>query len=214
MIALEQLQTYANKVAAFDHSGHASDHIQRVVANVKRLLAKMPAADPTIALAAAMLHDTYDDKLVADVAAARRQTQAQLAKAGATAIQQTAVLTIIDHMGFKANLAGHQKLSLEGELVQDADRLDALGAIGIARAFMYGGAHGSKMYDPELPPRQSLDATSYRQGESTVLNHFEEKLFKLVGQMNTPAGKIVAEQRTAVMRRFVAEFLLEFQGKA
>lgn len=211
---LEQLQTYADKVAVTDHSGHANDHIQRVVANVKRLLAETPKADATIALAAAMLHDTYDDKLVADVTAARQQTQDQLAKAGATAAQQTAVLAIIDHMGFKANLAGHQKLSLEGELVQDADRLDALGAIGIARAFMYGGVHGSKMYDPQLSPRQTLDATSYRQDESTVLNHFEEKLFKLAGQMNTPAGKIVAQQRTVVMRQFVAEFLLEFQGKA
>ncbi len=137
-----------------------------------------------------------------------------VAAAGASAGQQQAVLAIIDHMGFKANLAGHQVLSLEGQLVQDADRIDALGAIGIARAFMYGGAHGSKMYDPALPPRQQLDAASYRHGETTVLNHFEEKLFKLAAQMNTPAGKKVAAQRTAVMRRFVTEFLAEFDGKA
>ncbi len=130
----EQLMAYAEKVLGQDASGHNMDHIRRVVATTKTLLARTPVADATIAVAAATLHDTYDDKLVTDVAAAKAQTVAAMTHAGLTAAQQSAVIAIIDHMSFKASLAGKQPLSLEGQLVQDADRLDAIGAIGIARA--------------------------------------------------------------------------------
>ncbi|MCI1986266.1 MAG: HD domain-containing protein [Lactobacillus sp.] len=213
MIAQTQLEQFAATIAAQDHSGHATDHLARVKQNAEQLLAQVPQAERQIVLAAASLHDTYDDKLVPDVAAARRATQTALASAGATSAQQQAILAIIDHMGFKANLAQHQDLSLEGQLVQDADRLDAIGAIGIARTFMYGGAHGGRMYDPERPPRTKLDAVAYRDDESTVINHFYEKLFKLAAQMNTAAGRQLAAHRTLVMRDFVAEFLAEWRGE-
>ncbi|WP_125702656.1 HD domain-containing protein [Lacticaseibacillus daqingensis] len=208
------LMHHAQTVLAADHSGHSLDHIQRVVATTRTLLAQTPDADATIALAAAILHDTYDDKLVEDVAAAKAATQAKMGEAGLTAAQQTAVLAIIDHMSFKQSLSGHQVLSLEGRLVQDADRLDAIGAIGIARTLLYGGAHASKLYDPALPPRTALDAQSYRQGESTVINHFYEKLLKLAAQMNTPAAKQLAAHRQQVMQDFLAEFTAEWQGKS
>ncbi|MFD1484387.1 HD domain-containing protein [Lacticaseibacillus baoqingensis] len=207
------LKQYADQIAAQDHSGHADDHLARVVLNAQRLLADVPQADAQIVLAAAQLHDSYDDKLVKDVAGAKQQTQTALKRAGASAQQQQAILTIIDHMGFKANLAQHQVLSIEGQLVQDADRLDALGAIGIGRTFMYGGAHGSRMYAADMPVRWQLDAAAYRDDESTVINHFYEKLFKLAEQMNTPAGRRIAAQRTAVMQDFVREFLAEWQGE-
>lgn len=210
---ISDLVTYADAVAQHDSSGHAADHITRVVATVRQLLAQTPQADADIVLAAAVLHDTYDDKLVADVSAAKAQTIAQLVQAGASTVQQQAVIEIIDHMSYKANLAHHFKLSLEGQLVQDADRLDAIGAIGIARTFMYGGAHGSVMYDPKILPRQELTATAYRQTPSPVLNHFQEKLFKLADQMNTPAAKRMAVARTQVMHDFVDEFLAEYAGR-
>ncbi|WP_125710653.1 HD domain-containing protein [Lacticaseibacillus porcinae] len=210
---ISSLQTYAETVAQHDASGHAADHIKRVVATVKQLLKQTPKADVDITIAAATLHDTYDDKLVADVAAAKAQTATQLTLAGATDDQQHAIFEIIDHMSYKANLAHHFQLSLEGQLVQDADRLDAIGAIGIARTFMYGGAHGSMMYDPAIPPRTELTAKAYRQTQSPVLNHFEEKLFKLEAQMNTPAAKRVAKARTQVMHDFVDEFLAEYDGR-
>lgn len=209
---ISALTTYADAVAKHDASGHAADHIKRVVATARQLLTQTPQADPEITLAAATLHDTYDDKLVADVSAAKAQTALQLVKAGASVKQQQAIFDIIDHMSYKANLAHHFTLSLEGQLVQDADRLDAIGAIGIARTFMYGGAHGSVMYDPALPPRTALTAQAYRQTPSPVLNHFEEKLFKLAAQMNTPAAKTLALARTQVMHDFVAEFLAEYNG--
>lgn len=210
---ISTLTAYADSVAQHDSSGHAADHIKRVVATAHQLLKQTPAADSDITLAAATLHDTYDDKLVDDVMAAKAQTAAELVKAGATGQQQQAIFEIIDHMSYKANLAHHFKLSLEGQLVQDADRLDAIGAIGIARTFMYGGAHGSMMYDPKIPPRTALNAKAYRQTPSPVLNHFEEKLFKLADQMNTPAAKALAQARTQVMHDFVDEFLAEYQGQ-
>ncbi|WP_390407305.1 HD domain-containing protein [Lacticaseibacillus jixiensis] len=210
----EILTNYAKQGAALDHSGHAFDHIQRVVANAQLLLQQTPQADAAVVLAAAVLHDTYDDKLVASVTIAKRRTKQVLAQAGATVAQQEAIIAIIDHMSFKANLAAHQVLSLEGQLVQDADRLDAIGAVGIARTFMYGGAHGSRMYDPKRLPRHHLDETAYRSDESTVLNHFDEKLFKLAAQMNTPQAKAIAAKRDAVMHEFVAEFLAEVTGRA
>lgn len=209
----EQLMAYAKAVLGADRSGHNMDHIRRVVATTKTLLAKTPAADRTVAVAAATLHDTYDDKLVADVAAAKAQTVAAMAAAHLTTAQQAAVLAIIDHMSFKANLAGKQPLSLEGQLVQDADRLDAIGAIGIARAMMYGGAHGSQLYDPALPPRTHLDAQGYRQKESTIINHFYEKLLHLAAQMNTPAARHLAAHRQQVMRDYLKEFNAEWRGE-
>ena len=210
---LTLLQTYAQTQAAGDHSGHAADHLQRVVANARRLLIGASPADEAIVLAAAWLHDTYDEKLVADSAAAKQATAQQLLAAGATVAQQEAVLTIIDRMSFRANLAAKQPLSLEGQLVQDADRLDALGAIGIARTFMYSGAHGKRLYDPDQPPSADLTAATYRQAETPAINHFEEKLFKLAAMMNTAAGKKLAEHRTKAMRAFVDEFFEEIQGK-
>ncbi len=182
------LWAHARAVLAQDASGHAMDHITRVVATTSTLLAQTPAADADIAVAAALLHDTYDDKLVADVAEAKAATLTVLTEAGATPAETEAVIAIIDHMSFKASLGGKQALSLEGQLVQDADRLDAIGAIGIARTMMYGGAHGSKLYDPAIRPRTQLDAAGYRSTESTILKHFDEKLLKLADLMNTPAA--------------------------
>lgn len=207
------LTQYADTVAQHDSSGHAADHIKRVTATCRQLLAQTPQADFELVMAAATLHDTYDDKLVANVAEAKAATAQVLQQAGATAAQQAAIFEIIDHMSYKANLAHHFQLSLEGQLVQDADRLDAIGAIGIARTFMYGGAHGSVMYDPAIPPRSALTASQYRQTPSPVLNHFAEKLFKLESQMNTPAAKALAHARTQVMHAFVDEFLAEYQGQ-
>ncbi|MFD1431621.1 HD domain-containing protein [Lacticaseibacillus yichunensis] len=210
---LGALIEYAKQAASADHSGHGFDHIQRVAATTRKLLAETPEADPSIALAAAILHDTYDDKLVADPAVARAKTQAELAAVGDTPDTQELILAIIDHMSFKSNLDAAQPLPLEGQLVQDADRLDALGAIGIARAFMFGGAHGSVMYDPDIAPRETITPANYREAVP-VINHFYEKLLRLPATMNTEAGKRLAMQRAKVMQDFLAEFKAEWHGEA
>jgi uncharacterized protein len=108
---ISTLTAYADAVAQHDSSGHAADHIKRVVATAQQLLKQTPQANADITLAAATLHDTYDDKLVDDVMAAKAQTAAELVKAGASAQQQQAIFEIIDHMSYKANLAHHFELS-------------------------------------------------------------------------------------------------------
>ena len=207
------IRDFVQTVLASDHSGHGFDHIQRVAALAQRLAADTPTANNFIVQAAAWLHDTYDDKLFADPVAAKANMLAALQQIGVTKAEQVALVTIIDHMSFKANLVQHFDLSLEGQLVQDADRLDAIGAIGIGRTFFYGGAHDGVMYDPDILPRNELSADQYRHSESTVINHFYEKLLLLADQMNTPAACKIAQHRQQVMIDFLDEFKAEWRGE-
>ena len=190
---LTAIQTYALQKLAHDHSGHGRDHLQRVN-RLARRLAKAEGANLNLTLAAAWLHDVIDDKLMADPAKAH----------------QTAIFAIIDHMSFSKSFNGPQKLSLEGQVVQDADRLDAIGAIGIARALYYSGHVGEKIYDPAIAPREHMTREQYRHQPGTAINHFYEKLFKLAALMNTDTAKALAAHRTAVMHEFVDQFKAEW----
>ncbi|KRM71321.1 HD domain-containing protein [Lacticaseibacillus brantae] len=210
---LKAIQEYARQVLATDHSGHGFDHIKRVAALASRLAELTPAANRFIVEAAAWLHDTYDDKLFEDPVAAKANTIAAMTKMGVTIQEQDQIVAIIDRMSYRHNLDYHESLSLEGQLVQDADRLDAIGAIGIGRTFFYGGAHDGVMYDPTIAPRTELSGDAYRNAESTVINHFYEKLLLLAEQMNTPAAKQLAQHRQQVMLTFLDEFKAEWQGK-
>ncbi|WP_056969303.1 hypothetical protein [Lactobacillus thailandensis] len=205
----DRLYAYTESVLAADRTGHSLDHINRVLANAVLLLHDTPAADTLTVVAAATLHDTYDDKLVDNVPAARRKTAAMLADQGFDQSSTAEILGIIDQMSYRYSLDHDVTLDLNGQLVQDADRLDAIGAIGIARTFYYGGAHGSQLYGGEV--REHLSGAEYRHS-SSVLNHFDEKLFKLVDQLNTPAAQKLGAHRQQVMRDFVAEFKAEVNG--
>lgn len=101
----------------------------------------------------------------------------------------------------------------EGKCVQDADRLDALGAIGIARVFAYGGSHNRKMYDPNIFPRVGVDKVQYQNGTTTSINHFYEKLFLLKDLMNTDSARKIAERREKFMTAYIEEFMLEWNGE-
>ncbi|THU43807.1 hypothetical protein C4D60_Mb02t00680 [Musa balbisiana] len=128
------------------------------------------------------------------------------------------ILAIIRHMGFKNEVASTSSpdSSLEFCIVQDADRLDAIGAIGIARCFTYGGSKNHILYDPEIPPRQGLTKEKYmmKDGKQTTVNHFHEKLFKLKDLMKTKAGKNRAEKRHKFMEDFLVEFFEEWSGRS
>ncbi|MCS8602640.1 HD domain-containing protein [Lactiplantibacillus pentosus] len=206
---LTAIRTYARQKLAQDHSGHGSDHLERVN-RLARRLAQAEQANLNLTLAAAWLHDVIDDKLMVDPEQAHHDLADQLSELRVSTADQTAIFDIIDHMSFSKSLNGVQKLSLEGQIVQDADRLDAIGAIGIARALYYSGHVGEKIYDPAIAPREHLTKEQYRQQPGTAINHFYEKLFKLADMMNTPAAKVLAKRRTDVMRAFVDQFKAEW----
>lgn len=133
-----------------NQDGHGFDHVFRVYKLAQSILSDYPMADQDIVLAAALLHDTYDEKLVDDVPAAKQQVAAFLTSISFQ--EQTRVFDIIDNLSFSSQLEGTAKpLTLNGKIVQDADRLDAIGAFGIARTIQYGVSRNRELYDPEIP---------------------------------------------------------------
>ena len=209
---IEAIEQFVRTALAQEHSGHGFDHIQRVVNNARLIQRQVGDGDLTTITLVALLHDVIDEKIVSDVTQARQSVAAGLTQKGIDKMQSTVIFDIIDHMSFSKNINQHQALSLEGQIVQDADRLDAIGAIGIGRTFMYGGAHDGVAYDPEIQPRAELTKANYRE-PSTVINHFYEKLFKLAATMNTQVAREIATARTQVMQDFVAEYIAEWQGE-
>ena len=205
---------FAKEKLGQDRSGHGLDHLHRVARMAQRLAAKS-ATDPFIPTIASYLHDTIDEKLFADVDQAQRAVQDFLAGHDFSAAQTAEIMFIITHMSYAQTLVGGQTpLPLAGQIVQDADWLDAIGAIGIARAVYYGGKHHQKLYDPQMPVRTHLTKEDYRDlSQETIINHVSEKLFKLKGMLNTPAAKEIAAHRDQVMHDFVDEFLAEWRGE-
>lgn len=214
-MTIEAVHDYAYRIYTQDKSGHGMDHINRVVALCRHIIADMPAdadIDSDIILTAAYVHDTIDPKVVSDVPKARQDLIEFLESQNYPAEQQAEIFHIIDHMSFSKNLAQRQELTLNGQIVQDADRLDAIGTIGIARAFYYGGSFGDDLYDPTIAPRDLTIEKNYRT-HSTVINHFYEKLFTLKEALNTPAAKRIGELRDERMRSFVVDFISEWNGR-
>ncbi|GEO74740.1 HD superfamily hydrolase [Levilactobacillus namurensis DSM 19117] len=212
---LTAVHDFARSKMRDDETGHGFDHIQRVVRLADELLKAYPQADRLLTLSAAYLHDVIDEKLVTDTAAASAEVRDFLTAQGFSADQQATIFLIMDNMSFHKTLDGTAKpLPLEGQLVQDADRLDAIGAIGIARAIYFGGHFGEKIYDPAVAPRTQMSHAEYRNlGNETVINHFYEKLLTLKDLMNTDAAKTLAAHRQAVMEDFLAEFKAEWQAE-
>ena len=200
---LKIIETFARQRMAQDKTGHNIQHLERVVANAQRLMAaESQPIKTSIVLAAVWLHDIIDDKVTSNPAQARREVA-----------ERDAILEIMDRQSFSKNLQERQSLSLEGQVVQDADRLDALGAIGIARTFYYGGSRGNDLYN-DLPARDlsRLSPEDYRQNQSS-LAHFDEKLLKLADLMNTASGRALAQERTAFMHQYLAQFWAEIKGE-
>ncbi len=199
-----------------EKTGHDFYHGERVA----HLASKMYLADyesahedsreVAIIKTAAYLHDTIDEKVCADSEKVVKEIDELLPQVGFNDLEVWDILYTIQYMSFSANIEHHYHLPLSGQYVQDADRLESLGAIGIARAFTYGGKHGNKIYDPEIKPEKLVSHDQYRNHEETTINHFYEKLFSLADLMNTPAAKKEAQRRTEYMRTFVKEFMDEW----
>lgn len=191
-------------------SGHDWWHIHRVTELAKRIAAA-EKADLFICELAALLHDLADEKLVDDPEAGMKRTESWMLENDATAEEAAHVMEIISTLSFKGG-AGKPMTTLEGAVVQDADRLDAIGAIGIARTFVYSGKKGRPMYDPNIPVRREMTPEEYRNGKDTAINHFHEKLLKLKDLLNTDSGLAIAEQRHAFMEEFLERFDREWNG--
>lgn len=198
---------------ADEGSGHDWAHIRRVWLMARRLAAGAPEADAEVTELAALLHDIADWKFHGgDYEAGPRAARAWLQSRGAGEQLICRVETIIREVSFKGLGVDTPVSSIEAALVQDADRLDAIGAIGIARAFAYGGHKGRPLHDPAVAPVAHESFASYQQNTAPTLNHFYEKLLHLKDRLHTPGARAVAQQRHAYMEGYVARFLAEWDG--
>lgn len=208
---LSKVIAYAESILGNDYTGHGFDHVKRVAGLSQAIIdADELAVDCFVVQAAAYLHDTVDDKVVADVTAASNEVRACLTTAGASEAQTKEIFSIIENLSFsKELLQGAQVVSVEGRVVRDADRLDALGAIGILRTSYFGGSHQHPIHVSDLAPKTFQNHEDYRKG-TTVINHFYEKLFLLPEKMTTAYGKKEAQRRVAFMKDFLEEFYAEW----
>lgn len=209
---LAEAEAFAREALAHDSSGHDFAHIERV-RRIALVIAQAEGADPFICELAALLHDVADYKIAGDEATGLARVRGWLEAHAADATTIAQVMEIIATMSF----AGGQRpamTTLEGRIVQDADRLDALGAIGVARAFAYGGAKGRALYDPEQPPREQMSAEAYRAQPAPTINHFYEKLLLLKDRLNTGHARQLAERRHQFMLAFLDQFYAEWDGRS
>jgi uncharacterized protein len=195
-----------------ESSGHDWHHINRVW-KLARQIAVQEGANQEVAELGALVHDIADWKFHGgDDAVGPREAELLLAREGAPRSVIEPVVDIVATISFKGAGVTTGMQTLEGQCVQDADRLDAMGAIGIARCFAYGGHAGRLMHDPDIPPVLHATAEAYKAAKGPSLNHFHEKLFLLKDRMNTPTGRTLAEARHQVMQDFVDQFLAEWGG--
>lgn len=196
-----------------ESTGHDYWHAERVWKSAVTM-GKQESADLKTIQAAALLHDVADWKLdEAKREAGQAKITLWLTELGYSESEQELVHDIMENMSYKGGTNNNKVLSLEGQIVQDADRLDALGAIGIARAFAYGGSKGRPLHDPEMDPAQFDNFEAYKNHKGATVNHFYEKLFKLKDLMNTTAGKEMAESRDTFMHEFINRFYAEWDGE-
>lgn len=216
---LGKIINFTQKQLAGERTGHDFYHGQRVAQlALKMYLQDYPKAHADSRIAAIIqaggyLHDTIDEKICPDPAQVLQQIKKLLAQVGFTDLEVQDIVFTITHLSFSQNIEHHYQLPLSGQYVQDADRLESLGALGIARAFTHGGKHGNLIYDPQIKPVKLVSHDQYRQHEETTINHFYEKLFHLADLLNTPAAKQEGQRRTAYMQDFVREFLAEWNLK-
>ena len=193
--------------------GHDWFHIERVYKN-SLLIAKDEDCDLTVVQLGALLHDIADSKFHnGDETVGPRTARNFLESQNVSEEIIVHVINIIENISFKGGNFEKKFSSKELEIVQDADRLDALGAIGIARCFNYGGFKNRALYNPEIPPKLTMSKEEYKNSESPTLNHFYEKLLLLKDKMNTLTGKKIAEARHQYMEDFLSQFYAEWEGR-
>ncbi|MGI4874515.1 MAG: HD domain-containing protein [Janthinobacterium lividum] len=199
---------------AAEGSGHDWPHIRRVWQVARALAAHTPGLDLEVVELAALLHDIADWKFHGgDYEAGPRAARAWLLSQQVPEATIDRVAQVIREVSFKGLGVETPVTSPEAAVVQDADRLDAIGAIGVGRAFAYGGHKGRPLHDPAVPPVAHADFEQYKQSTAPTLNHFYEKLLHLKGRLHTPAAQALAQERHQFMEAFVAQFLREWESE-
>lgn len=207
-------QDFIKQKFAAESSGHDYWHMYRVWQLAKHIAVTEKGVDMLTLELAALLHDVADWKFHdGDLEAGPRAAREWLESLGIADAVITHIEDIIRNVSFKGAHVKSELTTIEGHIVHDADKLDALGAIGIARTFAYGGSAGRPMYDPAVKSEQHTTFEAYKNSTSPTINHFYEKLLLLKDRMFTDTGKKMAEQRHAVMEQFLDEFYAEWDGK-
>ncbi|WP_223701949.1 HD domain-containing protein [Sutcliffiella deserti] len=205
---IETVEAFVRSKFQDDTTGHDWHHIFRV-RKLALHIAKQEDVDSLKVELIALLHDVIDDKLILDKDEAHQEVVSLLRNLGMQEKYIEDMIHIIENIGYKGG-NGLDLQCMESRIVQDADRLDAIGAVGIARTFMYSGAKSQAMYDPDIPVRDSMSYEQYRKEKSTAINHFHEKLFLLKETLHTKAAKEIAEERHKYMENFVEQFMKEW----
>lgn len=210
-LVIESTRNFVKKALEGEASGHDWWHIQRVTESTKKI-ATNENADLFICTMAALLHDIADEKLNDSEALGIEKVRSWLHSQSVDAKTIETIIDIITTISFKGG-HGPTLTRLEAKVVQDADRLDAIGAIGISRCFAYSGSSGQIIHNPNEKPRAHMTKEEYRSRGGTAINHFYEKLLKLKELMNTETGKQLANRRHQFMETFLEEFYHEWEGE-
>lgn len=193
--------------------GHDWFHIERVYKNAL-LIANGENCDLTVVKLGALLHDVADSKFHnGDETVGPKVAREFLENQSVEENTIIHVINIIENISFKGGNFEKKFTSVELDIVQDADRLDAIGAIGVARAFNYGGFKNRALYNPEIKPNHTMSKEEYKKSDSPTINHFYEKLLLLKNKMNTSTGLKIAEERHNYMERFLDQFYAEWEGQ-
>lgn len=204
---------YVKELLEGEGSGHDWWHIYRVWKNALHIAEQEQGADLYIVELAALLHDIGDHKFHnGDETVGPRMVRAWLEKQAVDEVIIQQVSAIVSDLSFKGAGTSSAMPTLEGRIVQDADRLDAIGAIGIARAFAYGGHKNRALYNPEITPEQHNSFEAYKSSTGPTINHFYEKLLLLKERMHTPSARAMAEARHRYMEEFLNQFYAEWEG--
>ncbi len=211
MIITETANYIRNKLSG-EHTGHDWFHTKRVW-DLAKYIGKYESADLFVVELSALLHDIADWKFASgDESVGPQKAREWLLSLNLNNEVVNSVCQIIQEISFRGSGVKSLPQTIEGKVVQDADRLDAIGAIGIARTFAYGGAKNQEIYNPNTKTKPHNSFDEYKNSKTTTINHFYEKLLLLKGLMNTKTAKIIAQKRHDYMENFLNCFLLEWNG--
>ena len=211
-IMIDNTKTFVKDKLFGEGSGHDWFHIERVY-NMAKYIGEMECADSFVVEMTALLHDIDDWKFSDGNETETTVTEEFLRSIDVSSEDMDKIISIIKTMSYKGGVVDSSQGTIEGMVVQDADRLDAIGAIGIARTFAYGGSKNRIMYDPDVKPMDFKSLDKVKCDNNHTVNHFYEKLLKLKDLMNTDTAKVIAKRRHKFMEDYLKEFYYEWEFK-